>query len=101
MLINCKIPLNNDLGISAVIELGQLYKKLLEYDWIYGNLENFVIQNYIPFMEWWCTSENYQFMVDTDCAVIDWWILIGEKLEMNKETVESVGYKAVTGLTYN
>lgn len=74
----------NSMGVSAIIELGQLYKDLNDY-WTYGKLENFVMENYKYFMSWWNLQSNDYMYCDTDQAVDYWWSIIGEKLEINKD----------------
>ena len=68
------VKLSCDLSIGAIIELGQLYKKLYEGEWVYGDLEKFVEENFMSFMEFW----DWNLDVDTDLGVELWWDKVGK-----------------------
>lgn len=72
------------MEISAIVELGQLYKDLENF-WTYGRLEMFVEDNYKYFMSWWRLQGNDYKYCDTDHAVEYWWSILGKKLEVNKD----------------
>lgn len=80
------------MEISAIVELGQLYKDLENF-WTYGRLEKFVENNYNYFMNWWRVQDNDYMYCDTDHAVDYWWSIIGKNLEVNKDLKRGNDYE--------
>lgn len=87
------VKLSDDLSISAIIELGQLYKKLYTGKWIYGDLEHFVEDNLYNFMAHW----DWEVDVDTDLAVEHWWKHRGKYLEVNKKDLTAQDWCEILG----
>lgn len=88
------VKLSCDLSISAIIELGQLYKKLHDGEWTYGNLERFVENNFINFMEFWDWNSD----TDTDLGVEFWWETIGKFRKINKKMLDKNNWEKILGV---